>query len=59
MSLATLLETSMAVLAVLLEGLRHVRRDAKFYFAGSSGVKWGLNQTCRSSFLVYYHIFYH
>jgi GDP-D-mannose dehydratase len=40
MSLATLRETSVAV---LLEGLRHVRRDAKFYFAGSSGVKWGLN----------------
>lgn len=30
-------------MAVLLEGLRHVRRDAKFYFAGSSRVKWGLN----------------
>jgi len=35
MSLATLRETGMAV-AVLLEGLRHVRSDAKFYFAGSS-----------------------
>ena len=40
MSLATLREMSVAV---LLEGLRHVRRDAKFYFAGSSGMKWGLN----------------
>jgi GDPmannose 4,6-dehydratase len=53
MPLATLRETGMAV-AVLLEGLRHVRRDAKFYFAGSSEMfgntsfnSWGkIDESC-------------